>query len=100
MLKGSGNRVWYEKSRDFKFFDLKVIIESLNIQLTPDHECKEKPDFLLYGLVYNEGYIGKVKNNISENTYYAEISVRFMLNKLIESSRYYTISYVYIFTKF
>ena len=51
------------------------MVENLGIVLTPDYKNSNLPSFCSYGLVYKEGYIGKIINHMAENTYYAEFTI-------------------------
>lgn len=82
LLKGCSNRDWRYKSQDFTFFDLKEVVENLGISLTPDYKNSNLPSFCSYGLVYKEGYIGKITNHVAENTYYAEFTINPSPNRL------------------
>ncbi len=66
-------RFWNKKSENYTFFDIKQVLESLDIKLTLVND--KLPEFAVYGLTYKEGYVVKVKNSIAEDTYFAQVKV-------------------------
>ena len=89
LINGRSTRFWNKKSDNYTFFDIKQVVESLGIKLNLVNN--ELPDFAIYGLTYDQGYVVKVKNSIAENTYFAQIKVSF--NKevcFMDSDKRYT----------